>query len=150
MSPSLRIRACSAWPAAALAIGLFGCDPETSPVARAGSVRLRSMEPSLDSSLGPSAVLKFSYQWDAVRNPGRKSSLSVSMRFDRKDGGVRSWTLLDGETRRSGIDSGTIFLAPEIVGLLERPVCGHLVMTETVDDSLLAFLAESGDFCWAR
>ncbi len=150
MSRSLRIRACSAWPAAALAFGLFGCDPETSPAARAGSVRLRSMEPALDSSLGPSAVLKFSYQWEALQGPGRKAALSVSMRFDRMDGGVRSWTLLDGESRRSGVDSGAILLVPEIVGQLKRPVCGRLFLTETVDDSLVAFLAESGDFCWAR
>lgn len=150
MSRFLRIRACPAWPAAVLAIGLCGCDPQASMVVRDGSVELRSMEPAPGTPLGAAAVLKFSYRWEARQHPGPRAVLSVSMRFDRSDGGVRSWTLLEGGRNRSGADSGAIFLSPEIVAGLRKPVCGRLRMTETVDDSLVAFLAESGEFCWAQ
>lgn len=164
MSRALRIQAFSAFSVSsgliprslpggcllvALAVVFAGCEPETSPLVRDGSVQLRSMEPALETSMGASAVLKFSYRWEARQDPGPNAVLSVSMRFDRTDGGVRSWTLLEDETRRSGVDSGAIFLTPEIVGCLKRPVCGRLLMTEAVNDSLVAFLAESDDFCWA-
>lgn len=149
MSRFLRIRASPAWSAAVLAVGLCGCDPQAPPVVLGGSVELRSMEPAPGTPLGAAAVLKFSYRWEARRNPGPDAALSVSMRFDRSDGGVRSWMLLEGGKNRSGVDSGAIFLSPEIVAGLRKPVCGRLRLTETVNDSLVAFLAGSDEFCWA-
>lgn len=150
MSRFLRIRAHPAWSAAVLAVGLCGCDPQASQVVRDGSVELLAMDPAPGSRLGAGAVLKFTYRWDAPPGPDPDATLSLSMRFERSDGGVRSWTLMEGGKQRSGTDSGAVLLSPEIVGRLRKPVCGRLQMTETVNDSLVAFLAGSDEFCWAQ
>lgn len=138
---------CSLLAMSIAALALCGC-PSTPEPPLGDSVRIVSTDPPSDSVIEPGAVVKLVYAWDAapLAEPGTR--YSVVLQLDAREGRSVTRRLLDESDRVEGVDSGVVVVGSTSVAALTNPVCGRLVLTGTVQDSLVEMLARSPDHCW--
>ena len=129
--------------------GLIGCDPQAPDLAPEG-IQLLESTPVQGASLAKNVVLHLKYQWSIQAVSTRRSVYEVKAQFDRQGGGVLTWRLGSPLVERTGVDSGDVALPGLNWNRLRHPVTARLVLTETLDDSLVALVAQTSELSWSE
>jgi hypothetical protein len=128
---------------------LGGCGNQE-PHVEPETVVMISCNPDTGANLWTGSGLKMVYRWSAQPAISPTSDLKIHLELDRKGGGVVSCPLGSSLPSRHGSDSGVLLLTSLTKAQVVRPTTGRLVLTETVEGSMVRFLAKSPNLSWAN